>query len=207
MPAGPSPRSPRPAGRAWAADERVDQAGTVKVLDRGRRRGDHSTPTAAIRRSAARRGPLLRRPAAGRCSRHAPRHQLHRQADRRPHPATLKPRCAGRVRFHLLLLTVLGPIVSLRPVRHGKAKDPKERFNQQFFQTDRTACPRFSIARRPPAPPATALPRPARAPRPRRPRRPRPRPRSVVPPRRLLWYSRSAAGSAPSSPSRPGKPV
>ena len=159
----PGPRAER------GADERVDRAGMVEVLaqpDEGVGHQQHADgrDEEGQRHGAARRGGArLRVDVRG----HARRHQRHRQAHRRPYrQRTFKPRCAGRVRFHLLLLTVLGPhsVPPTRPSRKGR-KIRKSDLTSNFSEravlraplqppAPPDPCPRR--LRRPPAPPAPA---------------------------------------------------
>ena len=135
----PGPRAER------GADERVHRARVVKVLaqpDEGVGHQEHADgrDEEGQRHGAARvERASLRVDVRG----HARRHQRDGQAHRCPHrQRTLKPRCARRARFHLLLLTVLDPhsVPPARPPRKGQ-KARNERCNQQFPERARVRAP------------------------------------------------------------------
>ena len=140
-PAGdyPGPRAER------GADERVHRARVVEVLaqpDEGVGHQEHADgrDEEGQRHGAARvERASLRVDVRG----HARRHQRDGQAHRCPHrQRTLKPRCAGRARFHLLLLTVLDPhsVPPVRPPRKGRKVRNNGR-NQQFPERARARAP------------------------------------------------------------------
>ena len=148
---------PRPEG---GADERVHRTRVVEVLaqpDEGvghQQHADGRDQEGQRHRAARVARAALRVDVRG----HARRHQRDRDADRRPHrQRTLQPRSARRARFHLLLLTVrLIPIVSLRPVRHGRGKKRNNHHNQQFPERGRLASPTSATPRPRPSAPVRA---------------------------------------------------
>ena len=148
-PAGdyPGPRAER------GPDERVHRARVVEVLaqpDEGVGHQEHADgcDEEGQRHGAARvQRASLRVDVRG----HARRHQRDGQAHRCPHrQRTLKPRYAGRARFHLLLLTVLDPhsVPPVRPPRK-RQKARNKRCNQQFPERARVRVPP-SLLRCPP---------------------------------------------------------